>query len=262
MSAVTVTFGDCAENGPGMQQLRARGAEAVEGFSYEELLRAKRCFEQAGCPCELVDLVAAGGVEHLGGEEGPEPAYVLLARGGVAALAGAPAAAVLAEQRALPADTKALFRGEVKNKLARHNLCFADAPQEPDYEAGRGRVVPFASVPLTAAVREALPRFFGPKAVGLYAEGNYYYRPAVCGIGFHGDGERACVIALRLGPPFPLHFQWFLRSRPEGRRVALAPADGDVYAMSAKAVGRDWRRPTIPTLRHAAGAAKYLQIPA
>jgi 2-hydroxy-3-keto-5-methylthiopentenyl-1-phosphate phosphatase len=34
--------------------------------------------------------------------------------------------------------------------------------------------------------------------------------------------------------------------------------DGDIYFMSQKAVGTDWKRKIIPTLRHAAGAKKYL----
>jgi len=271
LQAITVTFGDCAENGVGMQQL---GAAAAEGFSREDLAAAAERFQAAGFRCELVDLVAAAGVGRPGG---PAPAatgaWVLLVRDGVAALlgrggppdpgalAGAAHRALYAEQRALPADAKALFRGIVKNKLARHNLCFADAAQAPDYAAGRGRVVPWGAVPLTAAARGALGHFFGEKGAGLYAEGNYYYNPAACGIGFHGDGERRRVVALRLGAPIPLHFQWFERFRPVGARVALDPRPGDLYAMSEKAVGTDWRRSVLPTLRHAAGAPKYLRVP-
>ena len=146
------------------------------------------------------------------------------------------------------------------NKVARHNLCFADAAQEPDYANGRGRVVDFASVPLTAVVRAALPRFFGPKTVDLFAEGNYYYNAAKCGIGFHGDSERRIVVALRLGASIPLHFQWFASGSPVGRRIALALSHADVYAMCEKAVGTDWKRRIVPTLRHAAGAQKYLTI--
>jgi hypothetical protein len=34
----------------------------------------------------------------------------------------------------------------------------------------------------------------------------------------------------------------------------------DIYAMSEKATGFDWKKKTIVTLRHAAGCKKYLQI--
>jgi hypothetical protein len=272
-SATTITFGDCAENHVGMQKL---GAAAAEGLSYRELVAAKTRFEAAGFACELVDLVAKGGVEDaFEGFDEPGPAHVLVVRDGVAALlrdapgvwGGAPnasramlAGALADEHGQLEPDTRALMRGRVVNKIARHNLCFADAAQEPNYEAGRGRVVAFASVPLTAAARSAIPRFFGAKTASLFAEANYYYDAAKCGIGFHGDSERRIVVALRLGAPIPLHFQWFRARAPVGRRIALVLSGGDLYAMSEKAVGFDWKRPSIPTLRHAAGAQKYLAV--
>lgn len=250
--ATTITFGDCAENHAGMQVL---GKRAAAGLAVEELLAAKARFEERGALCELVDLVAGGGVGHLG----PESAEVLVIRGGAKAL-GVAADDLNAEHRALAHDKKALMRGRVVNKLARHNLCFAETGQEPVYSEGRGRVVPFAGVPLTAKVRDALPAFFGAKATGLLGEGNYYYDVRRCGIGFHGDTERSIVVALRLGESIPLHFQWFSRGKPVGNRVAIELGHGDMYAMSAKAVGADWRRSTIMTLRHAAGCEKFLQI--
>ena len=35
---------------------------------------------------------------------------------------------------------------------------------------------------------------------------------------------------------------------------------GDIYIMSEKSVGNDWKRRKIPTLRHAAGFASVLKI--
>jgi len=258
MAGATITFGDVAENHAGMQKL---GAMAAAGLGRGELAAAQARFEAAGFACELVDLVARAGVgpADFGGADVPG-AWVLLVRGGCAALLPAGADALWAEQAALAPDTRALMRGRVVTKRARHNLCFADAAQAPDFPAGRGSVVAFGAVPLTAAVRAALPAFFGPQTAGLMAEGNYYYDLAQCGIGFHGDGERRLVLALRLGGAFPLHYQWFFRHAPVGRRVVLDPRHGDLYAMSAKAVGTDWRRSAMPTLRHAAGAPKYLRV--
>jgi hypothetical protein len=158
MPTTTITFGEVAENGPGMQQL---GVKAAAGLSYEELVRAKHAFEAAGYRCELIDLISAAGVEELG----PEPAFVLIVRGGVAAFA--PPDALAAELRQLVPDKKAIFRGEVKNKLARWNLTFGDEAQEPDYEKGRGTIVPFATVPTLAAVRER-PRSSARKRSDFY----------------------------------------------------------------------------------------------
>ena len=57
-----------------------------------------------------------------------------------------------------------------------------------------------------------------------------------------------------------MRWVWFYRSKPvtEFREVKLD--SGDVYIMSEKAVGYDWSRKVIPTLRHAAGAHKYINL--
>jgi hypothetical protein len=289
--ACTFTFCECAENGVGMEQLGALGGR---GLTEADLRAAAAACEQAGIACELIDLVAAAGVDA----GSYEPAFVLVMRralpvllagaaaavGAVAADAAAAAAAaptaaanaatdadaaaaataaataaLVDEHRAIAAvvDKKALFRGEVKNKNARWNLCFADYQQEPEYAAGRGRVIDFADVPLLSAVRAGIGRFFGAPYARLFAEGNYYYDVARTGIGFHGDAERRVVIALRLGAPIPLHYQWYSRHQPVGARVVLHLNSGDMYAMSEKAVGTDWKRSAIPTLRHAAGGPAY-----
>jgi hypothetical protein len=250
MAATTITFGDCAENHVGMQKL---GAAAPSGLTVAELQAAKARFEAKGFECRLVDLAAEGRL----GDVKVDPAAVLIVRDGVRALGGS-AAELDAEQDELSPDKRAFMYGRVVSKHARHNLCFAETAQEPCYEEGKGRVVAFASVPRLSTVRGALPIFFGPKTANLLAEGNYYYDVKKCGIGFHGDAERRIVIAFRLGHPIPLHFQWFLKGASIGSRVVLNLGPGDLYAMSGKAVGFDWKLRVVPTLRHAAGAEKFL----
>lgn len=234
------------------------GDAAPDGFTVAELREAAARFEAAGARAELVDLTPRAG-------RAAREAAVLVVRGGVAALLGEAGAAerlaaerLTAEHWAMAHDKRALMYGRVVNKKARHNLCFADEAQDPDYEAGRGRVVAFADAPATAAVREALPAFFGPKAAGLLGEGNYYYDLAKCGIGYHGDAERRRVVGVRLGESgFPLVFRWHKGGGRIGEATRLDLAPGDVYAMSDVAVGWDWRRSTVPTLRHAAGCAAF-----
>jgi hypothetical protein len=257
----TLTFGDRAENHRGMQIL---GDAAPDGFTVAELREAAARFEAAGARSELIDLAP------LAGRAGVPEAAVLVVRGGVEALLGGaadgrpadgrPAAERLAaEHWALAHDTRALMYGRVVNKKARHNLCFAEAGQEPDYAAGLGRVVAFTDVPETEAVRAALPAFFGAKAAGLLGEGNYYYDLAKCGIGYHGDSERRRVVGVRLGEGgFPLVFRWHLRGERIGEPARLDLGAGDVYAMSDAAVGWNWKRSATPTLRHAAGCAKFI----
>ena len=52
------------------------------------------------------------------------------------------------EQDVLEKDTQAFMYGRVVNKHARHNLCFSEEQQEPNYEEGKGRVYAFNEVPL------------------------------------------------------------------------------------------------------------------
>lgn len=113
------------------------------------------------------------------------------------------------EQANLDFDKKAFMKGRVVNKKARWNLCFDDESRAPDYEQKKGRIIGFDEVPITKRIMQRFVEFFGPKAGNLKGEGNYYYDVKECGIGFHGDGERRKVVAVRLGASLPMHYQWF-----------------------------------------------------
>ena len=52
-STVTLTFGDCAENHVGMQQI---GAISDDGFTIGELENAMELFKAKGCEATLVNL--------------------------------------------------------------------------------------------------------------------------------------------------------------------------------------------------------------
>ncbi len=148
--------------------------------------------------------------------------------------------------------------GRVVNKKARWNLCFhATEGHGPDYAMGKGRVVALTEVPRTASFVESLPTRFGPKAVGLQGEGNYYYDARTCGIGWHGDTERRKVVALRLGgagAEMPICYRWYHHGEAQGDVISVPLRGGDLYVMSEKAVGADWRMPSKWTLRHATGS--------
>jgi len=195
---------------------------------------------------------------------GKERAAVLVWKGGVETLLGAGGAeALFKEQSAIPKDTKAKMRGRVVNKRARYNLCFDKKGHAPDYEAGKGTVIAYDDVPLTKRLVESLELQFEVASGSLIAEGNYYYDLKKCGIGFHGDTERRVVYAARIGSPevsMPLHFQWFHKFEPVGERIVIPLENGDVYVMSEKAVGADWKSSSKFTLRHATGCSAFTTI--
>jgi hypothetical protein len=270
---ITITFGECAENHKGMEML---GTVAEEGFTIEDLTTAQANFEAVGARCELL---------RLDKDATQAPAAILVVRQGVQTLlanTGHTVDTLFEEQKALDWDKKAFMYGRVVDKHARHNLCFTEHAQEPDYEAGKGRVIAFDSVPCLNVIRNALPGMIGGKAASLLGEGNRYYNAAKCGIGYHGivflfvktitifftkacfvsnsfslqfagDAERLKVVAIRLGAMMPLQYQWFLRGQPTGDPMRLELQHGDLYVMSQKATGNDWKKRIIPTLRHVAG---------
>lgn len=257
---VTITFGETAENHVGMQKLGSGPGSISEGFTLAELQQAQVALETRGVLCELVDLVAL-----LPEELRPQaaPAWVLVARQAVQTLLADQGGAdgLYTEIIQFPHD-KQYFdarRKTVLNKQARWNLCISETSQEAALESGRGTVLAFSEVPRVSLIRDTLPDLLGPKAAGLVAETNYYFDTSKCGIGFHGDAERCLVVGVRVGESLPLHYQWYHRFERVGERARLILHHGDLYVMSAKAVGTDWKRSSILTLRHAAGAPKYLK---
>ena len=253
--AITITFGDQAENHVGMQKV---GDLADRGFCYQDLMAAKLWFEERGCICKIRHL------HWMLPEEQQIPsnyAWLLTVKGAVNALLEDDngADALFEEQDILEKDTKALMYGRVVNKHARHNLCFAEEHQEPDYDKGKGRLYAFDEVPYLKQIREKLGEVIGEKSANLQAEGNYYYDITKCGIGYHGDAERKKVIAIRLGCTIPLHFRWHHNNELINDDIKVTHLEhGDLYIMSEKATGYDWKCKSRYTLRHAAGCKKFL----
>ena len=241
----TYTFSEVVENHKGMQTI---GKKRDKGFSETQIHRV----------CE-----AAGGELHDLTHNGVAASVVVL-RGGVDKLIGEGGAdKLLAEARAAPYDSKFLNqkikppRSQVCNKLGRSNNCIADEAQAPDIAAGKGTVVAFKDMPCLAQLREALPSTFGEDAEGLYAETNFYtdVNDKQVGIGFHGDTERSIVIGVRLGvASMPLRFLWYQRDKEVSNEHVIDLHHGDIYAMSWKATGWDWRKDLKGyTLRHGTG---------
>ena len=81
-----------------------------------------------------------------------------------------------------------------------------------------------------------------------------YHDAKNCGVGFHGDDERRIVISVRLGCENNLQYQWFYKQLPIGERANIVLEHGDMYVMSEKAVGTDYKTLSKPILRHAAGS--------
>ena len=249
----TVTFGDVAENHARNQQI---GKIAAKGHSVAQLMDLKERVERMyGVKCEFVNL----GEKWEGDGEVKEAGVLVMRKLANAILGVENLSAVMAENDAFAHDTKAKMRGKVVEKRARHNVCFDDKSQVANYEAGEGTIIAWEDVPMTATVRMKICELLGEEEP-LKGEANYYYDLDLCGIGYHGDGERKKVVAMRMGEAMSIHFQWFQRSKAVGENVKIVLEDGDMYVMSEKAVGFDWLKKKEGTLRHAAGCDKFTVI--
>ena len=256
IKAFSLTFGDVAENHKGMQKI---GNISDVGFDLKDLNKIKTFFEERGCKCKIVNLQWLLD-ENL---QKDNAAYILTIKNAVNILLDDEFGndKLFNEQDVLEKDTKAYMYGRVVNKNARHNLCFGDEHQEPNYEEGKGKVYNFNEVPLLNIIRNKLGEILGKKGTNLQAEGNYYYDIKKFGIGFHGDTERKKVIAFRLGAKIPLCYSWFHNNERISDIITIDNLEhGDMYVMSEKTTGFDWKYSSKYTLRHAAGCDKYTKI--
>lgn len=262
----TITLGDCMENHRGMQ-IKGHLVEKGNGFTLDDLNIMREIMENYGCTCEVIHLNQALDVKV---EVDVDNAYVLVVRNGLNTILNQLTnndkgyIDLCREQSLLHLDTTAFMYGRVANKLARHNACFGEEEQQSDIAHGKGTIHDKQTAPLTNLLRTNIHQLFpdiNNKLNELQGEGNYYYNPSKCGIGFHGDFERRKVIGFRFGEnSYPLHFQWFQNSLPIGKRVIIPLQGGDMYVMSEKAVGTDWKLRKICTLRHATGCEKFVSI--
>lgn len=263
MSTITLTFGDQAENHVGMQVI---GQLAKEGFTPTDFDKIYSRFYTTN-DVEVHKLYK--GVSNITDIDDIlkkcADASIMIIRNGVNTILDGVGTVddLLIEQQNLTPDKHYwdMRRSKVLNKRARFNLCFGDQGQEADFENGKGTIIELSKTPLTNHLRSKLPEYFGEKSQNLCVEGNYYYDVKKCGIGFHGDAERRIVIGIRLGEPMPLHYQWFQYSHPVGETLKYMINHGDIYVMSEKATGYDWKKRNRLTVRHAAGCEKYLKVP-
>jgi hypothetical protein len=248
-SVITLTFGDCAENHVGMQKI---GTQLDHGLSEKDMFTIRRNLRDK----YLVKSYLYRLNDLLSDDIDTDLAYILIIPNGLNLLFDDTNLAdnLYNQLINLEWDTKAKMRGKVVNKHARYNLCFGDTSQEADFEVGKGTIVNFQDIPDLRNARSKLSVLFGPLATNLAAEGSLYYDVDKCYIGYHGDSERKIVIAARLGADFKLKYQWYHRFKTVGEEFEVTLHHGDMYVMSDKAVGHDWKKSSLFTLRHSASS--------
>lgn len=250
---IALTFGDAGENHVGMEMVGELG-EVGSGFTPEELKLAEQRLRDYGLNATYYSF-----------DIDTECAGVLIIRN---FLTPELHTKLYEEMNTFEWDTKYwdTRRKKVLNKRARSNVVILDGiEQDPEYESGKGRIVDGSTLPEFAEVKQSIQDCIGygtntEKTEHLICEGNRYYDLKKCGIGYHGDAERRKVIALSLGASTTMNWVWFHNSKPVSEPYSFTLNGGDIYVMSEKAVGHDWKSRSKFTLRHAAGATKYLSL--
>ena len=282
---ISLTMAPGGENHRG-NQLIGRMPIKGEGFKYSDIdIMGEKIRKSMGDNVEVLNLNNLSGVEVINGLNNEDQARVLILRNWASKDKTEKIYKECVEDKW---DSKYLdpnkyrteikdgkevkVRGKVMNKLARTNLCYvAGMSQEPEYIEGKGTIVDLNTkstlnsevLRLRTTLQEALVEGGSDSKVEInVVEGNRYYDLKKTGIGFHGDTERVVVICLTIGGGggYPMRFQWFKDGMPIGNSIDLALNDGDVYIMSEKSVGADWKLRSKYTLRHAAGAEKYRSL--
>lgn len=254
---ITLTFGDVGENHKGMQMI-GNMVEKGDGYNLKNLNNIRKRFQKKSC---IVDLYCLNDEldKHISSDDSKivDKAYVLVIRNAIQTVFGN-YNELMDEQLNLDYDKKAFMYGRVVNKHARYNLCFDEVAQEPDYKNGKGRIISYTSMPELDKIREKCKTLFGKKFKNMKCESNYYYDISKTGIGYHGDSERRKVVAIRIGASLPIYYQWHFDGEKIGNKIKVDLNGGDIYVMSEKAVGTDWKEKKIYTLRHATGSDKYI----
>lgn len=244
--AICITAGEQSLTHLGMD-INGQGI-SQKGFSIQDLENFKQKLNTKNINSELYYLNT-----HI--EHEVEPASLLIIRNGVEYFTSNKVKELFDELTSFEWDKKYWDqrRQKVLNKRARYNICFGNDSQEPDFENKKGTIISYQDVPILNQWKNNLKTIFGEPASNLELEGNYYFDLNKCGIGFHGDAERKKVIACSVGGSRPIQWQWYYQSQPVGNRIEFELHNGDMYIMSQKTTGFDWKKRNIYTLRHAAG---------
>ncbi|CAE7228454.1 unnamed protein product [Symbiodinium microadriaticum] len=267
VSRYAITFGETAVLHIGGEEV---GARRSSGFTVPELhLLAEKLTKEGVETAPAERKVKAHSDEFVDLSEAlpkklrkdNEAATLVIRNGASVLLRDEDAAAcLLREQEDLSYDSQYwdARRGRTLTKRARHNLVFGEEAATPSKDFKQYSVKAFRDLPHLAKFRAALAERLGEKAQGLFAEGNHYFETS-SGIGFHGDSERKIVICLSLGASSTLRYCWRMPGSSENvGQVDIAVHHGDVYVMSEKATGFDWRCRSKVRVVHAAGAEKYI----
>ena len=177
----------------------------------------------------------------------------------------ADAAKLYQEQDQLRYDGKFFDKGRLKVKRAHKTMFFSTEGRKASDDYKQPTLTAFSEVPRLNQIRSFLPTLLGPRTADLEVDGSKYHtsfqekgddgKPMKkkSNIGWHGDDHRKLVVGVCLGASATLSFIWRLPGNSKnctGTLVTIPLNHGDIYVMSEKATGCDWKSTSRLRLLH------------
>lgn len=241
-----ITFGEVSILHVGGQEYGNKIKD--NGFSVQNLKKLKNKFEDFA---ELISISDKLPEEYQENNE----ASILIIRQNDKLISKEYANLLLKEQKTINYDDKYWDnrRQKTLNKRARLNIVFGDENIKNSSDYKQCSIKSFNDLPMLNKFRKDLPELFGKECENLSAEGNHYHHNK-SNIGFHGDSERKIVICLSLGRSSKLEYQWRMPNSSEQsfESTNIKINHGDIYIMSEKATGFDWKKRSNIRVVHSA----------
>lgn len=222
------------------------GAMAPTGFEVAHLRRVCKCLCEEGLDASIVDLTPHCRVE------GAQEACILVIRGWRPDIADA----ALKQVQGIEYDTFTHQYGRVVQAHSRHVVFVGEKPRKADKSIGMRTVLGWQDVGVIEKARAWIAKVLDSEEYLRSACILKYPDIRKCGISAHGDGERRRTIVYRVGEVSSkrsLNYQWYHEGEEASDKVKIDLHHGDFAVSSEVAVGTNWKKRKIPTLRHSTG---------
>lgn len=144
-------------------------------------------------------------------------------------------------------DKKILLRNKVVNRVGKYAISIDDTGKEPNYEENKYRVIAYDDVEEVRDLKDNLSKIF--KQDRLSCKGEYNYNHEKLKLKYQGAKVNN-MMCIHLGDPIQMSFKWYFANKPASDSMEFTLNHGDLYIMSEKATGHDYKLKKNPILKH------------
>ena len=193
-------------------------------------------------------------------------ACILVIKNGIELLMESTDAAKLyKEQEQVRYDGRFFDKNKVKVRRAHKTMLFATEGRNASDDYTQPSVTAFSEVPLANKIRTSFQTLLGDRAADLNVNGTKYHTSVYekgddgksmknpSNMGWHGNDNCKIVVGVCLGASASLSFIWRLPGSQKNltdTRVTIPLTHGDVYVLSEKAIGYDYKSSSLLRCLH------------